>query len=281
MLACADTNRLGDEPAVYTPAARKYVTIVKAYFANLRQFTLNFFSSLITLPVSLIILVYVFRSVISGGDTLGTYSVVQISLYFVGTAITWQVVQPAAIALWESWQDINTGNLAIYLTRPVDYIWLRYARSFASMLVYLVPAVFVMLALQVVQMRVNPMAVLQYMVALWLAFSTLFMWWFLAGALSFWWERPFTFRDLSWNLITLFSGGLIPVDLLPPTLRTLAEFLPFRGIYYIPSSIFAGTLSGPIGWKDLGTQCAWLMGLTLLTRVVWAAGVKTYDGRGG
>lgn len=248
---------------------------------NLRQFTVNFFASLMTLPISLIILLYLFRSVTPEGATLGTYSVTHISLYFVGIAITWQVVQPAAITMWESWQDINTGDLAIYLSRPVDYVWLRYARALASSLVYLGLAVLVMIAFQVVQLRVDLIAVLQYTLALWLAFSTLFMWWFLAGALAFWWERPFTFRDLSWNLITLFSGGLIPVDLLTPPLRILSEFLPFRGIYYIPSGIFAGTVSGSLAWQLLGTQFAWLLGMTLLARVAWAVGVRTYDGRGG
>lgn len=263
------------------PAARKYVTVIRVYFANMKQFTVNFFASLVTLPLSLIILLYLFRSITPEGGTLGHYSVMHISLYFVGSAITWQVVQPAAITMWQSWQDINTGDLAIYLSRPVDYVWLRYMRVLASALVYLGLAVLVMITFQVVQLRVDPMAILQYALALWLAFSTLFMWWFLAGALSFWWERPFTFRDLSWNVITLFSGGLIPVDLLPPTLRLLSEFLPFRGIYYVPAGIFAGTLPHSAAWHLLGIQCLWLLGMTLLGRFAWTVGVRKYDGRGG
>ncbi|HWI66744.1 MAG TPA: ABC-2 family transporter protein, partial [Symbiobacteriaceae bacterium] len=113
---------------------KKYITAVRAEFANMRQFALNFALRSIQLPVAVLILLYIYRT-IAGGGTLGTYSALKLSLYFVGVAVSGQIAMPAMMAMWESWEQINNGDLSTYLCRPVDYLWLRYARKLAPALV--------------------------------------------------------------------------------------------------------------------------------------------------
>lgn len=262
------------------PRLRKYVTVVRAEFSGMRQFALNFAFQSLRLPVAVLVLVYIYRTV-SGGGALGGYSALQLALYFVGVAVTWQVCMPALATMWESWEQINKGDLANFLCRPVDYIWFRYARKLAPALVAAGGAAVVHLVVRGVLATWTPMATVQFLLGAWLAFSLWFMWWFLMGALSFWWERPFGLRDILWNVIAVFSGQLLPVDLLHPAVGRVVGWLPFQGLFYVPASLFAGSLSGSEAWAALGQQAAWLVALTVMARGLWGLGVRSFDGRGG
>ena len=260
--------------------ARKYVTVVRAELSSMRQFALNFAFQSLGLPVAVLVLVYIYRTV-SGGGALGGYSALQLALYFVGVAVTSQVCMPAMWTMWESWEQINKGDLANFLCRPVDYVWFRYARKLAAVLVTAGCAAVIHVIVRLILGTWAPVATLQFLLALWLAFSLWFMWWFLMGAVCFWWERPFGLRDILWNVVAVLSGQLLPLDLLHPAVGRLIDWLPFQGLSFVPASIFTGSLGGGEAWAALGQQAGWLMALTVLARALWGLGVRSYDGRGG
>ncbi|HWI64184.1 MAG TPA: ABC-2 family transporter protein, partial [Symbiobacteriaceae bacterium] len=168
-----------------------------------------------------------------------------------------------------------------YLCRPVDYLWLRYARKLAPALVMAVCGTGIQVVVRLILGTWSLVSTLQFLLATLLAFSLWFMWWMLMGALSFWWERPFGLRDIMWNIAGVLSGQLFPVDLLHPALQQAAAWLPFQGLAYVPAALFAGSLSGVEAWGALGQQAVWLVALTAAARLLWAVGVKSYDGRGG
>lgn len=259
---------------------RKYITAVRAAFANLRQFALNFAMQMLAMPIAALVLLYIYRT-ISGDGSLGTYSALRLSLYLIGVAVSMQVAWPAFTVMWESWEQINKGDLANYLCRPVDYLWLRYARKLAPALVMAGCASIVHAVVQLLQKTWSPLATLQFGLATLLSFSLWFMFWFAMGAVSFWWERPFGARDIMWNVSALLSGQLLPVDLFHPALQAVIKWLPFQGMAYVPAGLFAGSLTGSAALTALAQQAVWLVALTVLARSLWAAGVRTFDGRGG
>ena len=52
-------------------------------------------------------------------------------------------------------------------------------------------------------------------------------------------------------------------------LETMALYLPFQGIYYIPNAIFIGKISGTEILLSLGVQLFWAGASYLLLRFVW------------
>jgi ABC-2 type transport system permease protein len=253
---------------------------VRAEFANMRQFAFNFAVQSLHLPVAVLILLYIYGT-ISGGRALGHYSALKLALYFIGVAVSTQVAMPALTTMWESWEQINSGELSIYLCRPVDTVWFRFARKLAPALVMGACAAAIQTAVRLVLGTWSPTATIQFLLGALLSFSLWFMWWFLLGAVSFWWERPFGMRDILWNVVAILSGQMFPVDLLHPALQRMIRWLPFQGLTYVPASLFAGSLSGANAWAALGQQAVWLVALTAAARAVWGAGIRLYDGRGG
>jgi ABC-2 type transport system permease protein len=63
---------------------------------------------------------------------------------------------------------------------------------------------------------------------------------------------------------------MVPLWLFPDFIRGLAEALPFKSIYYIPISIYIGTLSGDAIVRALGFQAVWAVALVLVSRWAWS-----------
>jgi ABC-2 type transport system permease protein len=78
-----------------------------------------------------------------------------------------------------------------------------------------------------------------------------------------------------------FSGALVPVWFLPGALRTLADFLPFQAVIYLPTTIYLGGVPGPGILKVMALQLGWLVGLSLLARVMWLRAVRRVVVQGG
>jgi len=262
-------------------SGRKYAAVIRAQFVNMTQFAMDFGASIALLPISLTILLYVFRSIMPSGEVVGGYTANSLAVYYIGVSLTWQVLAPVSSTMWQSWQDINSGDLSVYLCRPLDYMALRYSRVLAPALINISLSILIHGFVSVYWTGTGFLSVIQFSISVLLSFSTMFSWWFFIGALSFWWERPFTFRDVLWNLITLFSGSLVPVDLLHPVLQSIAQFLPFRGLFFAPAGIFSGHMLAHEVWGSLAMQALWLIVLVVVSQVVWRLGLRSYDGRGG
>jgi ABC-2 type transport system permease protein len=74
---------------------------------------------------------------------------------------------------------------------------------------------------------------------------------------------------------------LLPLELLPDSLRVVAWALPFQYIYYVPMSVLLGRLDGNELWSALAVQAAWAAALALLARAVWRRGLRRYEAVGG
>ncbi len=67
----------------------------------------------------------------------------------------------------------------------------------------------------------------------------------------------------------LFAGALIPLWLFPPVLHTVATFLPFQAVAFLPVSIYLGQLQGAGITDALTIQLVWVVVLYLFAQLVW------------
>jgi ABC-2 type transport system permease protein len=81
--------------------------------------------------------------------------------------------------------------------------------------------------------------------------------------------------------VSLFSGVLIPLYYLPGWIGEIASYLPFAGIYFVPSAILAGTLTGPALIKALALQALWALFGAAALSAMWQAGSRKLVMQGG
>jgi ABC-2 type transport system permease protein len=107
---------------------------------------------------------------------------------------------------------------------------------------------------------------------------------FLLGAMitcmAFWTTRVYSISQFFYLVIVLLSGQFVPLQLMPPVVQTLAEFLPFQMFRFVPIEIILNRLPMDALLRDYAASLIWLVILTLLFRWLWAEGVKHFSSVG-
>jgi ABC-2 type transport system permease protein len=179
--------------------------------------------------------------------------------------------------------DINEGNLSIYLARPIDYQFQWLARMVATLsinVLFTLPVLVISSFLMQLPLP-NLMSLLLFFISIYLSAAVLFFIQFCIGTLSFWTERIFATRDLLLNIQSLFSGAIVPLAVFPSIVQEISNYLPFRSIYFVPASIYAGYFSNIEALYNLGIQVFWVFCLFVLSRSFFNKGLVKFDAKGG
>ena len=79
----------------------------------------------------------------------------------------------------------------------------------------------------------------------------------------------------------LFGGQLLPLQILPAWLQTLAGVLPFSLLFSFPMEILLDRATTEMILSGLARQAAWLVVFSLIVRLAWQKGLLAYEGYGG
>lgn len=127
---------------------------------------------------------------------------------------------------------------------------------------------------------VTPQALLLAVPAILLGFAVSFLMGAILTCIAFWTTRVYSINEMLYALIILFSGQFVPLDLLPPLIQNIAQYLPFQLMRYFPVQIILGKLSpDQIAW-GFGMDVIWLAIHILLFRWIWKAGLRQFSAVG-
>jgi ABC-2 type transport system permease protein len=101
------------------------------------------------------------------------------------------------------------------------------------------------------------------------------------GSLAFFWESALGLFDLWLGFYFLFSGYLMPLELLPKTVRAIGDWLPFRYMLSLPVEATVGLIDRAQLLHGLAMQWTWTAALLIAAVATWNAGVKRYSAFGG
>ena len=101
------------------------------------------------------------------------------------------------------------------------------------------------------------------------------------GLLSFWVVEVAGMWTLYRSLESLLSGRLIPLALFPASWQNLLWLSPFRYTLSLPLELIVGQLDAQQTLISVGLQIAWLIVAYLLYRLLWRAGIRSYQAVGG
>ena len=220
---------------------------------------------------------------IASGGPVGRYGRHEFLAYFLATFIVRQLT--GCWVFWEMNLAIRSGTLAMRLLRPVHPLWGYAAEALASMpmrLAVSIPAASVaLLVIGSHGVAHDPVLWTIWVGSLagaWLI--TLFIN-FIVGCASFFLESSLKLMDI-W-LVAFFglSGYLMPIELFPATLRTLAACLPFRFEIGYPVELMTGMYDRAEAVRLLGLQWLWVAALLGVTSWSWRKGIARFAAYGG
>jgi len=101
------------------------------------------------------------------------------------------------------------------------------------------------------------------------------------GLVSFWFLEVTSLLFVYMLFSFFLSGHMFPLDMLPPPWNTIVEWLPLRYLAYFPAAVFLGKIEGDELARGLVIEVVWIVFFIVLTRIMFARGVRRYSGFGG
>lgn len=217
-----------------------------------------------------------------GSDFLG-YSQTQMLTYVLGTTLISSIV--FSTRTHEIGDNINSGDLSIFLIRPVDYFLYWFVRDIADkgfnlMFAFAELVILFFLLKPPFFIQTNPLTILFFLVAVFLATLLYFYIGSLLGLIGFWSPEVWAPRFILFILLNFFAGSLFPLDILPKTIYDAFSFLPFPYLLYFPLKIYLGQLSLNAIFFGFSVSFIWIFFLYGFMRFVWQKGLRIYTAVG-
>lgn len=184
-------------------------------------------------------------------------------------------------------RQIREGEIKKYLIQPIDMLGFmllgRVAHKVAYYSVATLPfaLVFFLCRGYFTEGLPSSSTTLAFILSLVMAFLLGFYIDACIGLIGFWFLEISSLLFIYMLLNFFLSGHMFPLDLLPEPWHTLVDFLPFKYMAYFPAAIFLGKVEASRVWWEISVEALWLVAFIVLSRVLYARGLKRYSGYGG
>lgn len=200
-------------------------------------------------------------------------------LTIAGSLLTSHIEEDVAV------YDIQYGDLVRYLTKPFPYFWIKFIeeipyrilQGFYGILLMTGFIVFFHGSIAVThEPLILGLTAITMVLAFFLSFTMKMNW----GLSAFWFKDSRGFFEFLTIVIIIFSGGIVPLYLLPAALRTLSNFLPFAYMMFFPIIGMQGQLTVSQLGQVIAVQIMWLCLFVAINRFMWRRGIKQFTAFG-
>ena len=260
-----------------------YVTTMRTAVAEQLQYRVtNYFYMLGMIAEPVIQLVVWSTIADQHGGSVNGITAGEFAAYY----IVWTLVRNMNIVFgapfWE-WR-IREGQLSGQLLRPMHI--LHYDLAYFAGWKFVVVSLWVPIAIGlslVFKPDLHPTAleIVVFIFAIWGAYLIRSMFQGVLGMLNFWTTRGAAVFDLYIATEMLLSGRLVPLQLMPEWVQSLANFLPFKWTFGFPIEVLVGHMSPGSLMLGLGVQVLWIGIGYVLFKFAWTAAIKRFSAVGG
>lgn len=261
--------------------ADKRLRVMLITLNELKAYSVDFFFSLISFPVFIAVTYLFWRAMLQSasvaGMTLGYLMTYYATVYAVN-AITIQRDVANKIS-----SDVVQGRIAVTLVKPMTYfsynLWKRVANFSLHIALYLGVLLAVSVAFNM-QFTSDPLMIALFIASLAFSFLMNFAMFFCVGLTSLWLEENWGLTSAFVAFTSLFSGMLIPLEILTGVLKDAAFILPFRFTAYFQASIIMGKAALNDVLVNFALMVAWTIVFLIIAKVAWRVGEKRISGYG-
>lgn len=266
---------------------RTYFPFTKAVVQGFMAYRVNFYVYILGDLFQTVVLLYIWFAIFSSAtsETIQGFTFEQMVGYVVISTLTSMLI--ANDVHWDISQDVQSGNIATSLIKPVNYQLLKFFYCIGNIMINIL---FLFLPLwgcytlfELITNGVLPnlFHLALYLISVSLSALILFYINYLFGLAAFFVEYIFGFIFAKEALLRLLSGQLIPLSFFPMGIFNLFKFLPFAGLVFTPTMIYLGKYTGSELLFNIAVQGIWVLLLMGVTQLVWNRAIKRLTILGG
>lgn len=220
------------------------------------------------------------------GAKLGGYNFPDMVAYFLLTMLARAFSSMPGLASGIAMQ-IRQGEIKRYLIQPVDLIGFlllsRIAHKLAYYFVATLPFALVFFLCRGFFVDGFPPAhvIVAFFGSLVMGFLLGFFLEATIGTIGFWFLEVSSLLFIFMLFSFFLSGHMFPLTLLPDSVLTIVNFMPFKYLAYFPAAIFLRKIPDEDLPLELAVEAGWVAFFIIACRFTYARGVKRYSGFGG
>lgn len=261
----------------------KYVAIAMTWMQQALAYRVTTLFNILITFIWVFILYALWDAAFSGTGTISGYTWDEMRTYIllaygINALVGWRVAG-------QMMSMIRTGEITRELTRPLDYRSTQIATAAGMSTVEGLISLLLVLILGTLFFHVqppdSPLAGSLFAVAVVSGFAIKALCIFLISLLCFWTLNAVGLTWAQQSIISILSGTLIPLAMMPGPLRVVAEVLPLRGIVSTPLQIYLGKVEGWELGGLLALQGFWLAVLWVFAGWAWKRAFDAVEIQGG
>lgn len=217
-----------------------------------------------------------------GGES--SFSLNEIMTYYGIVRIIWNMTNPFDFKLITG--EIKSGNLNKLLLKPVNPVLYYVFQQLGETVIYwTINAMFVLLFLLLLGITPvlpsNLLIIPILFVLLIFAKVSVILFYATISTVGFWTTETKHLHHILINMVRLFGGSFLPLAILPSIIGKLADFLPFKYAISFPVNFYLGRFSFAESLYAVGILVVWIVGLSVLSNILWKKGLRNYEAIGG
>jgi ABC-2 type transport system permease protein len=263
-----------------------YLQFTRITFLEMLAYRLRYYTGVVTYLVFVTGNTFLFRAVYAGlpqGALVGGYDersiVTYIALAWIGRSLTFNNIDRDI-----SYQ-VAEGNIAQKLLKPIDFQAMTFFAALGEaafrLVLFTLPISLVIFPLFDVRGPASAQAAAAAALSFFLAFLVNSGVNFFVGTCALWLKSILGLVRAKYVVLEFLTGALVPLSFFPEPWKTLAEWLPFQAIGYLPVTVWMGEREGPALAGALALQAGWAILLYAAGGALWRAGVRRTTVQGG
>lgn len=187
---------------------------------------------------------------------------------------------------YETAGEIKDGSLSRYLVKPIDHMLYWGSRLAGDKFIHVIYS-FIFVGVSGIIFGDSLQGYLVWsnvpftMIAVVFSVILNFLIYYLISLAAFWFLEISSFFSALTLIISLLSGEIIPIDVMPDVVEKVLNVLPFSYSVYFPVQVLLGRQALPEIFFRLAVQIVWIGVLVLAGRAVWHIGIGKYESVGG
>lgn len=212
-----------------------------------------------------------------GGFSSSDFILYYLCMLFLGSFIMSHI-------MWELAMEIKEGQFSTMLLRPMSFYQLNFFRNLSWRVirpVLFAPFFFGLLfAYRGYLNHVDIHLGWDFWASVVLGHCVSFSFVMMMSMLALFTQEVTSIFELYYIPMLFLSGQLFPIAMLPAWAAKLAKLFPFYFMTGGPTEILIGRVHGPAALQVLITQAGWILVCYVVSKVLWARGLKHYTGVG-
>lgn len=262
---------------------RTFLYLVRMTFLTKFAYMKAFWFNAAGTAASIFIYYFLWQFVFQKQETLQGFTMTQMTSYVILSRML--ASQFAGGINMEFAQWIYDGAIGVELLRPVSLFFTLFAKRVGEFAFFVLfkgmPITLIGLLLLGGEGPAGGWNFLLFLCSVCVSIGIMFFFEFMVGLCSFYTLHMYGMSFTKSALLSILSGGIVPLFLFPPALAEVLNYMPFAGMVSVPVQIFLGKYEYQQALPFMGLQMIWLVLLLLLSKVLYQIIIKKVVVQGG